>query len=422
MFVPKREVITRPAPLHISVPTAFQGLYRPGVAHKVMRGGRGAAKSWEVARYIVIKCYSERHRVLCAREFQTSMADSVHKLLVDTIDRMGLRPFFRITDTEIMAWATGSTIMFKGLRRNIREIKSTEGVTITWVEEAQSVSEGSWEILIPTVFRTPNAELLVTYNPENASDPVDVRFWQNKPPSTWAAHINHDANPYFPPALERQRLYMLGQAKESGDFAAYNWVWEGGYRVISDAQIFKGKIRVESFTAPEGTRFFYGMDFGFANDPSAFTRSYIDEDRKALMIEYALFGYGVELDELPQFMRGVPGASEWPVKADGSRPETISYLGRQGFNIDAAAKWPGSVEDGIQHLRGFREIVIHERNKEMIEEGQLYAYKLDPVTNQVLPIIVDKFNHGWDAVRYSLDGYIQARGEHATWAALGGQS
>lgn len=424
------------APISIEVPEAFEGLWS-STALVVLRGGRGGAKSWEIARYLVVKAAYEPHRILCAREFQTSIADSVHKLLVDTIDRLGMRAYFRITDTSISAWATGSEFLFKGLRRNIREIKSTEGITITWVEEGQTVAEISWEILLPTVFRTPGARLIVSYNPENTTDPVDVRFWQNRATygdDIFAAHVGHEDNPHFPPELEKQRLYMLKQAQESGDFAAYDHIWNGGYRTISQAQIFRGRFKVESFTAPVGTRFHYGMDFGFANDPNALVRGFIDKDRDALMIDYAAFGHGTELDELHTFMEGgigkvsgtvypgVPGSKDWPIKADSARPETISFLRRKGFNISAAKKWQGSVEDGIAHLKGFTGgIVIHERCKEMIEEAKLYSFKVDPTTGEVLPIIVDKWNHGWDATRYSLDGFIQRRGAAGVWERLGGR-
>ena len=114
----------------------------------------------------------------------------------------------------------------------------------------------------------------------------------------------------------------------------------------------------------------------------------------------------------------VPGAREWPIMADCARPETISYIRRQGFNISAAEKWPGCVEDGIAHIRGFEQIVIHERCKHMADEASLYSYKVDAKTNQVLPLVVDKHNHCWDAIRYGLDGYIQRAGEDKVWEKL----
>jgi len=130
-----------------------------------------------------------------------------------------------------------------------------------------------------------------------------------------------------------------------------------------------------------------------------------------LYVEYEAFGHGVELDELPALYDSIPLSRSWPIKADCSRPETISYLAkRKGFNISAAEKWQGSIEDGIAYLKSFDKIVIHPRCRHTAEEFKLYSYKVDPKTNEVLPIIVDKYNHGIDAIRYSLDGYITQAG------------
>jgi len=137
-----------------------------------------------------------------------------------------------------------------------------------------------------------------------------------------------------------------------------------------------------------------------------------------LWIEYESFGVGVEIDETPALFDDVPGARSWPIYADSARPETISYLRRQQFNIMPADKWPGCEEDGIAHLRGFKVIHIHQRCKHMQQEARLYSYKLDRVTGEVLPILIDKNNHGWDATRYSLNGYIQHRGGLGVWERL----
>jgi phage terminase large subunit len=162
----------------------------------------------------------------------------------------------------------------------------------------------------------------------------------------------------------------------------------------------------------------FGADWGFANDPTALVRSWMHDER--LFIDFEAFGYKTEIDETPALFDRVPGARIWPIKGDPARPETISYMRRQGFNITGAEKWEGCVEDGITHLKGFRQIVIHERCKHMQDERRLYRYKVDPKTQEVLPLIVDKHNHGWDSVRYSLDGYIQRRGVNSVWARLAG--
>jgi len=192
----------------------------------------------------------------------------------------------------------------------------------------------------------------------------------------------------------------------SVDPEGYQHVWEGFCRQISDAQIFKGKFEISAFEAPpDGTRLYFGVDWGFSQDPTALVRSFISGNR--LYVDHEAYGVGVEIDHLPDLFRQVPGADIWPLKADNARPETISHMRRKGFAISAADKWKGSVEDGIAVLKGFEKIVIHPRCKHTTEEFRLYQYKIDKQTNEILPIVEDKNNHCIDSLRYSLSGFIR---------------
>ena len=284
-------------------------------------------------------------------------------------------------------------------------------------EEAQTISEESWSVLIPTI-RKAGSEIWVTFNPLLADDPTTKRFIENPPPDAYVRKVNYDENPYFPPELRAQMEW-----DKRNDYENYLHVWEGFPRTISDAQIFKGRFVVEDFPedlAEKADRLFYGADFGFARDPSTLVRCFIYEKR--LYVDYEAYGTGVEIDELPALYESVPGSRKWPIKADAARPETISYLrSRCGFQISDAAKWQGSIEDGIAYLKGFDKIVIHPRCKHTADEFKLYSYKVDKVTNEVLPVIVDKNNHVIDAIRYALDGYITQSGLDE-WAALGRQT
>ena len=397
----------------IDFPEKLQCLFRPA-RYKVFYGGRGGAKSWGIARALVLIAASSKKRILCAREVQNTMRDSVHRLLKDQIEALGLLPWFTITENSIRSSA-GSEFIFKGLRFDVQGVKSTEGIDICWVEEAQTVSQTSWDVLIPTV-RSDDSEVWISFNPHEDGDPTYQRFVANPPPDAVVVEVNYDDNPWFPGVLRREMEYC-----RSVDFDAYMHIWRGRPRKISQAAIFADKVLVEAFPDDlweQADRLFYGADFGFATDPSTLIRFFI-LGRK-LHISHEAYGVGVELDHMPEFYDGVPGAREWPIMADCARPETISYIRRQGFNIEAAEKWPGCVEDGIAHIRGFEQIVIHERCKHMIDEANMYSYKVDAKTNQVLPVVVDKHNHCWDAVRYGLDGYIQRRGNLDTWKRLGG--
>lgn len=390
----------------------FKPLFQPK-RYKTFHGGRGGAKSWAAARALVIMAASKKLRILCTREVQNSIKDSVHKLLKDQIEMLGLNPWFRITNESITS-ASGSEFLFKGLRFDPLGIKSTEGVDICWVEEAQSVSSDSWAILIPTI-RKEGSEIWVTFNPGEESDPTYQRFIVTPPDDSITVEVNYYDNPYLPETLRKEMEYC-----KRIDYEAYEHIWLGKPKSISDSVIFRNRYRVEAFPDDlwqQADRLFFGADFGFANDPSTLIRMFMIDTR--LYIEYEAYGVGVELDEMPQFYDSIPEVRKWPIKGDNSRPETISYLARQGFSIDAAAKWKGSVEDGVTYLKGFEEIIIHERCKHTADEFRHYSYKVDKKTGDILPIIVDKFNHCIDAIRYGLDGYITSSDSLGTWAQLG---
>lgn len=426
------------APANDLLPPKLRDLFfRPGKdgkpiyvpsRYKVPYGGRGGAKSWGIARVLSVLSAKRPLRVLCARELQNSIQESVHRVLSDQIEALGLTRYFDIQQQGIygVGPAKGTEFIFAGIRNNVTKIKSTEGVDICWVEEAEKVSEASWKVLIPTI-RKRGSEIWVSFNPHEERDPTFQRFVVKPPPSSMARVVKIDwrDNPWFPPELELERKYALSLIENAQDDderaqaqADYDHVWEGATINQTQAAIFRKRVVIEAFDTPTdgSVRYHYGADWGFANDPTALIRFWVDGD--VLRIDREAFGYGVEIDELPKLFDTVEGARDWPIKADCARPETISYMRRQGFNISAADKWPGSVEDGIAHIKGFRRIVIHERCKHMQEEARLYSYKVDRVTGDILPVIVDKWNHGWDAVRYGLDGFIQARGGAGVWARL----
>jgi len=391
---------------------------------KVLYGGRAGCKSHAFARAAIVKAYSERKRFLCTREFQTSIADSVHRTLSDIIYSLKLDPYFDIQQRTITSKTTGSQFIFKGLKHNIQEIKSTEGVDICWVEEAQAVSEESWQILLPTI-RNQDSEVWVSFNPYEETDPTYRRFILSDPPDTFRVELSWRDNKWLSKESEADRLWTLAQDKD-----AYDWIWEGHCRKISQARIFRNYV-VEPFELPTENfdRFYFGADWGFADDPSALIRCYIQDE--VLYIDYEAYGHHVEIDELPdlfaggisaktgQVWPGIPKARDNPIFGDPARPETISYLKRQGFHIDGADKWQGSVEDGIEHLKGFKQIVIHPRCEYTAQEFRLYSYATDPKDQSViLPKVVDKFNHCIDSLRYALCKMIQARGAMGVWSRL----
>ena len=395
--------------MKLQIPRYALALLNLARRYKILAGGRGSGKSYAIADCLLLLGSKQKIRVLCAREFQNSITESVHYLLRQEIDRLGLNHLYSITNQSIVG-TNGTEFIFKGIRSNIDSIKSMAGITHVWIEEAHSISQFSWDVLIPTI-REPGSEIWCSFNPDKDTDPVYTMFFTKdgyikERDDAYVEIVNWMNNPWFPDVLkaEKDHLYRVNP-----DLADH--VWGGNCRSHSDAQIFRHKWEVRAFE-DEGHFYgpYFGADFGFSTDPSTLVKLYIDrrDGLSFLYIRYAIFGQGIEIDNLPAFYDKVPESRGFKIRADNARPETISFIGRQGFDIEAALKWPGSVEDGIEWLKIFDKIIIHPDNPEMIEEAKNYSYKVDRLTADVLTDVVDAYNHGWDAIRYACQPMISA--------------
>ena len=408
----------------LPIPAKLAPLFTaPDKRYRCSHGGRGSAKTRTFALMTAVKAYQammngESGVILCAREFMNSLEESSMQEVKQAILSVPwLAANFDIGEKYIRTIDKSVSYVFAGLRHNLDSIKSKARILLCWVDEAETVSEIAWQKLDPTV-RESGSEIWVTWNPETDGSATDKRFRKETDDSIITVEMNYMDNPWFPEVLELVRA----KDQRNLDPATYAWVWEGAYLENSEKQIMAGKYVIEAFPDDlwkRADRLFFGADFGFAQDPNTLIRMFMLDSR--LYIEYEAYGVGVELDEMAEFYDSIPEVRRWPIKADAARPETISYLSRQGFNTSGAAKWQGCVEDGITYLRGFEKIVIHPRCKETAKEARLYSYKTDRITGEVLPIIVDKYNHCWDAIRYGLDGYITSEGGIGTWIALGRQ-
>jgi phage terminase large subunit len=381
-----------------SLPDWAQRLWEPS-RYKVMRGGRGSAKSRSAAAALLLQAASEPHRVLCAREIQKSIKDSVKRLLDDEIKRLGLEDFYESVENEIRG-KNGSLFIFAGLRGNSASIKSMEGITRCWVEESQTISQSSLDDLIPTI-RTPGSEIWFTYNPRYDTDPIDVMFKADElPPNTLLFHVNWQDNPWFPDVLKQEMDY-----DKRRDIDKYLHIWEGQYQTSSEARVFKNWT-VEEFQTDPTAVIRQGADWGFSVDPTVLVQAYI-VGRK-LYVPWEVYRVGCEIVDTPAMFMSLPDAEKWPMVADSARPETISHLQRNGFpKITAAVKGARSVEEGIEFLKSF-DIVVHPRCKHLIDELTLYSYKTDQLTGAILPVLEDKDNHVIDALRYACEGARRA--------------
>ncbi len=369
--------------------------------YKVLYGGRAGSKSWSVARLLVTLAAQQSIRILCCRELQKSIKDSVHRLLVDQIKALDLESAYSITKTEIRCIETGSFFVFEGLAYNISTIRSKEGTDICWVEEAQGVSEESWKVLIPTI-RKSGSEIWVTFNPDLETDPTYVRFVLNTPDNCLLIKINANDNPWLTQESIDDRAHLF---RVDRDAAIH--IWEGETRQSSDAQILHGKCKVEAFEpGADWDGPYLGGDWGFSRDPTTLIKLWVHDLR--LYVEYESWAIGLEIvDTANRWRHDVPGCEETMIRADNARPETISHVARDGLKIESVEKWKGSVEDGIAFLRSFEDIVIHPRCKHFEQETRLYSYKEDRLTGDILTTIIDKHNHCIDAARYALAPIIK---------------
>jgi phage terminase large subunit len=374
-----------------------EALFEPS-RFKAIWGGRGGGKSRSVAKALVLKALQGPERVLCAREVQKSIKDSSKRLLDDEIRRMGVESFFDSTETEIRG-RNGSLFIFAGLRGNANQIKSLEGVTLAWVDEAQVITQASLDTLIPTI-RAPSSEVWLTWNPLKADDPVDALFrGVSPPPGSRVIEVQHDDNPWFPDEL---RVQMEWQRER--DYDKYLHIWRGAYWRNSEAQVFRNwRIGAEvDFEGAAVAEYRFGADFGYSIDPSCLIRCYLRG--QTLYVDYEAYMVGCEIEQLPQLFGRVPGSSDWPLTCDSSRPETISYLRRNGFSkVRPSVKGAGSVEEGVAFLQAY-DIVVHPRCTHVADELATYSYKLDKLTGEPTPVLEDKNNHLMDALRYALEG------------------
>jgi len=369
--------------------------------HIAVFSGRGAGKSRSIATALVLQAATSHRRVLCARETQRSIRDSVKRLLDDEIERCGLTSAFVSTDNEIRG-PNDSLFVFAGLRSNIASVKSLEGITDAWVEEASTVSKSSIETLVPTI-RGPGSRLFWSWNPGLPTDPVDAMFRgpNGPPPNTILRGLTPADNPWFPEELKVELEY-----DQTRDPEKYAHIWLGEYRRNSEARVFRN-WRVEAFDTPADAQFYFGADWGYSVDPTTLVRMWIDG--RTLYIDHEAYKVGCEIDATPALFDTVPGSRSWVIRADSARPETISFMQRSGFRIQPAAKGAGSVEDGVAFLQSY-DIVAHPRCQHVIDELTLYTWKTDPLTGDVLPALADKDNHMIDSARYALEGVRRGLG------------
>jgi len=359
----------------------------------------------------------EGHHCLCLREVQNSIKDSDKQIVEDKIAQLGVEKLFRVTDQEIIG-PRGSLMIFRGLQNHTaKTIKSLEGFTRAFVDEAQDITQRSLDLLTPTI-RAPGSELWFSWNPNFPDDPVDRLFRENADdPHFVHVKSNYYDNPWFPDELREDM-----ERDKRRDPEKYAHIWLGEYQRNSEARVFRN-WRIERFETPDNVdRFYFGADWGFSVDPTVLVRCWIKG--RTLFVDYEAWQVGCEIDHAPALFAGgdiqkpprwvnpkgwpgIPGAAKWPIIADSANPQSISYMHRHGFQINPAVKGPGSIEEGVEFLKSF-DIVVHPRCKNVIDELTMYSYEVDQKTDEVLPKLADKKNHTIDSLRYAVEGIRRA--------------
>ncbi len=359
-------------------------------------------KSTFFAERVVELCVAHPgFRVLCGREIQKSIAQSVKHLIQISIEKFNVGAYFDIKDQEIRTHG-GGLITFQGMASHTADsIKSLEGYDVAYIEEAQSISQRTIDLLIPTI-RKPGSELWWAYNPDTPEDPVDALFMGPYPPKrTIIVDVGWKDNPWFPEEL-RDEMEM----DKLRDLDKYNWVWGGQYRGASEARVFRN-YRTGDLDAfvPDNAVWFYGADWGFSVDPLAATRSCIfqHEGKEVLYVSDEIYEVGVPTERLPITLDGLPDARGWPIRVDSAEPQTIDYVRRHGFpKLVPAIKGQGSIKAGIKFLQGY-DIVVSPRCPSTRKEFDNYAYKKDPHTGLVLPVLEKGNDHAIDSLRYATE-------------------
>jgi phage terminase large subunit len=410
--------VNAPAPagrtLRLETPRVFLPLMAPA-RYKGAHGGRGSGKSHAFAEMLIERCLLRPDtRAVCIREVQKSLDQSAKRLIEDKIARYGVGAYFRVLNTHIETTG-GGIILFQGMQNHTAEsIKSLEGYDVAWVEEAQSLSQRSLDLLRPTL-RKPDSELWFSWNPRRATDPVDAFLrGADLPPGAVVVEATYAHNPWFPDVLREE---MAWDRRRDPD--KYAHIWLGAYEQASEARVFRN-WRIEDFDTPESATFYLGADWGYSVDPVVLVRCFIEG--RTLSIDAEVYQVGCEIDATPALFdmlgcaacspplrscggsgTGHGSARRWPARGDSARPETIAYLRRHGYpRLSSAVKGARSVEEGVAFLQSY-DIRVHPRCRHTIDELSTYSYARDRLTGQVVPVLEDARNHVIDALRYAIE-------------------
>lgn len=392
----------------IEFPDKLAFLFEPH-RYKVAYGGRGSGKSWSFARALLLHGAQEPLRILCTREIQKSIADSVHKLLADQIAALGLGSFYNVQQTYIRG-RNGTEFSFAGLQQHtIDSIKSYEGVDIVWVEEAHAVVKKSWDVLLPTI-RKPGSEIWAGYNPQLESDETHQRFVINPPPDCVSVLMNYSDNPWFPEVLEQERLHAKATMKPE----SYDHIWEGKCMPAVEGAIYfeqmsQAESRIANVPHDGLLKTHVIFDLGW-NDAMTIILAqkvageirlihYIEGHQRTLA-EYSAELKGLMLDGQPINWGHVYLPHDGYAKRHQSGKSDAEVMGQLGWSVLPVPNM--HVETGINRVREVfpRVYFNRERTARLVECLKRYRRQINQQTNEPGAPLHDEYSHGADVMRY----------------------
>lgn len=389
-------------------PKKLRFLFQPS-RYKVARGGRGSGKSWGIARALLIQGASKTLRVLCTREVQKSIQQSVHQLLKDQIEALGLGSFYDVLQTEIRG-KNGTLFLFAGLSDMTADsLKSFEGVDRCWVEEAQSVTKNSWNILIPTI-RKDDSEIWVSYNPQLESDETHARFTIKPPPDCVNVELNYSDNPYFPKVLEAERKTAQATMKAED----YAHIWEGKCKPAVEGAIYFDQMaqadkRIREVPHDPHLKTHAVWDLGFNDAMSIILAQKVASEIRIIHYiegnQRTLADYSAELKALRLDNQPINwGSCFLPHDGFATRHQTgktdAAILKGLGWEVKRTPQT--DVEGGIKRAREiFSRVYFNkERAERLIECLKRYRRHVSSTTGEPGRPLHDEFSHGADAFRY----------------------
>ena len=393
--------------IQLQIPKAFEPLLeRNRWRYKIYYGGRGGAKSHNFARALLFLGMKQKLRILCARELQKSIGDSVHKLLADLINESGLSKFYKVQQADITGH-NGTEFIFKGLKHNATEIKSTEGIDIVWVEEAEKTADSSWEVLIPTI-RRPGSEIWVSFNTKNVTDSVYQRFVVNQSKDMLVRKVSWRDNPFFPEVLEKERLKLM-----ASDLDAYNHIWEGEPDTRYSGAIYasliaraREKNRITNVPYKPGFPVVTAWDLGKSHATCVWFAQVIAREIRVFDY-YEAYGDDADIEKLAGIVKAKDYLYDMHWLPHDARHERLGMKGSISDQLKKAGLQnrivPSlSVAAGIEKAKSLlKECYIEEKLKDGLHALSSYHYEYDEVRQRFKDSPYDDWSaDASDAFRY----------------------